>query len=186
MYSITAWRQLSRSGRSPPPNPTHDAAPASRRPMAIPAASPSQPIEARFGRAGGSASAAGIAARSRASGACPSSASKDATSRSRSCRRAARRSRRASSCASRSSRALFSSSSSSLSIRAASRSSSSGIEPRTLLFQSRQRGPHGSEPAHDRADRNPQSRRRLGVGVALGVDQQGGLALGLRQSPDRC
>ena len=55
---------------------------------------------------------------------------------------------------------------------------------RTLLFQFRQRAPHRGEPAHDRADRNPKRGRRLGVGIAFGVHQEGGFALGLGQTTD--
>ena len=56
---------------------------------------------------------------------------------------------------------------------------------RALLFQFRQRRPSSGEPAHDRADRHAERRRRLGVTVAFGVDQQERFALRLGEAANR-
>ena len=56
---------------------------------------------------------------------------------------------------------------------------------RTLLFQFRQGGARGREPAHDRADRDRESRRRFSVSVSVAIDEQHRFALSLWKPADR-
>ena len=56
---------------------------------------------------------------------------------------------------------------------------------RTLLLQFRQRHARRRQPAHDGADRNRESRRRLSVGVPVAIDQQHRFALSLGKLPNR-
>ena len=55
---------------------------------------------------------------------------------------------------------------------------------RTLLLQFRQRRARRGQPAHDRADRDCESRRRFGVSVPVAVDQQHRFALSLGKLPN--